>query len=144
LNLSSPINQDERLHEKWYGPYEGATESEYAPIKNKEEHEIPLLLTFAEKFAYKADLNIESMQEIYFRIDDFIRDIRPDQLGKNILISTHNGVMKSIFMADSAFRGYDVEYRSFDLGNCSVIVVEVHENEELKIVATDGLKFRTK
>jgi probable phosphoglycerate mutase len=144
LNLSFPINQDERLHEKWYGLYEGATENEYAPIKNKEEQEIPMLSTFAEKFAYKAVLNIESMQEIYYRVDEFIRNIRLDQLGKNVLITTHNGVMKSIFMADSAFRGYDVEYRSFDLGNCSVIVLEVHDNGELKIVATDGLKFRTK
>ncbi|WP_290863350.1 histidine phosphatase family protein [Flavobacterium sp.] len=144
MNLSLPINQDERLHEKWYGPYEGVSEKEYAPIKKQEEEEIPLLPTFFDKFAYKADLNIESMQEIYHRVGEFIREVGHDQLGKNVLITTHNGVMKSIFMADSAFCGFDVEYRSFDLGNCSVIVMEVDDQENFKIVATDGLKLRIK
>lgn len=138
------INYDEHLHEKWYGSYEGATEFEYAPIKIKEETEIPLLSNFAEKFSYKADPNIESMDEVYQRVELCIKNICQNQQGKTLLMTTHNGVMKSLFMADCAIRGYDVEYRSFDLDNCSVIVMEVDEKGTLKVVATHGLTFRTK
>lgn len=142
--FSLQINKDERLHEKWYGSFEGATEHEYAPIKHKEETDIPLLSNFVEKFSYKADLNIESMLEVYQRVDACIKNICQNQVGKTLLITTHNGVMKSLFIADCAMRGYDVEYRSFDLDNCSVMVMEVNEKGALKVVATNGLTFKTK
>jgi hypothetical protein len=59
-------------------------------------------------------------------------------------VATHNGVMKALFMADSAQRGFDIEYRSYDLGNCAILVLEIDENDQMQIVATSGLKFRNK
>lgn len=143
LDTSHPsIKLDERLHEKWYGPFEGASEGEYAGVKLKEETEIPLLETFAQKFAFQAHPEIESMQDIHARISNFLEYLIQEHQGKNILVATHNGVMKSLFMADAAMRGFDVEYRSFDLGNCSVLVMEINTESEIKVVATNGLKFR--
>lgn len=65
------------------------------------------------------------MEAVYQRITGFIHQAHQEHSGKNILVVTHNGVMKSLFMADAAFRGADIEYRSFDLGNCAVVVLEV-------------------
>lgn len=142
LNPLSQLIYDERLHEKWYGPYEGASESEYAIVKKREEIEIPLLPTFAEKFAFKAHPEMESMQDIYIRVLDFIQDVRKIDEGRDVLIVTHNGGMKALFMADAALCGYDVEYRAFDLANCSILIVETRPNGEMKVVASNGLKFK--
>ena len=67
LNLTSKLtlNEDERLHEKWYGSYEGASESKYAVVRKKEDEDHQNLTTFNEKFAYTPLAEIESMQDVY-------------------------------------------------------------------------------
>lgn len=142
LSLRWKIHQDERLHERWYGSFEGASEKEYAPIKKKEEEEIPRLPTFEDKFAYKPDPDMESMKEVYERVNSFIDAVSKEYSGKDVVIATHNAVMKALFMADTAKRGFDVEYQAFDLGNCAIVVVEVDTAGNRQVVATDGLKFR--
>lgn len=145
LEYSLSIVEDERLHEKDYGDFEGATEEIYAPIKLKEEIEIPQLETFDEKIGFKAHPSIESMQEVQLRVQAFVNEIHSNYLGKTILATTHNGVMKALFMihAAQAFKK-DVEYRSFDLGNCSLVLLEIDYENKIDVVATDGLKFRKK
>jgi broad specificity phosphatase PhoE len=135
---------DERLYEKFYGPYEGASEQEYAPIKKLEEIENSgPHKTFKEKFTFKAHSEMESLAEVYARTIHFINEVSHKHKGQNILVTTHNGVMKALFMADAAKLGLDIDYRSYDLSNCSVIVIEV-EKKEICIKATSGLKFREK
>lgn len=138
------LQQDERLHERWYGPYEGASETSYAPIKNKEDAEVPLLPSFAAKFEYRPHPEMESMQDVYLRTVDFILDTSKLHLGKTIVVATHNAVMKALIMADAAFNGFDVEYKSFDLGNCSIIAVDINPQNEIIVKASKGLKYRTK
>lgn len=149
MNLNCLLHFDERLHERWYGPFEGASESKYAGIKKKEETDIAALQTFFEKFHYRPHPEMESMQEIYFRACQFILQIGEQYQGKNILVATHNGVMKALFMADAFHNGFNVEYFTFDLGNCSVLIVEVDSYEKLdvpliNVQASKGLKFRKK
>lgn len=138
------LNLDERLYEKFYGPYEGASENEYAPVKKIEEIENSgPQKSFVDKFHFKAHPDMESMADIHHRVLDFLFDISPQLKGKTILVATHNGVMKALFMADAFQKGFDVDYRSYDLGNCSLLIVEVMENQ-WEVCATKGLKFRTK
>lgn len=138
------LDLDERLYEKFYGPYEGASENAYAPVKRIEEIENSgPQKSFTEKFHFKAHPDMESMAEIHQRVLDFLFDIAPQLKGKTVFVATHNGVMKALFMADAFLKGYDVDYRSYDLGNCSLVIVEVMENR-WEVCATNGLKFRTK
>lgn len=135
------LSTDERLHERWYGPYEGASEEVYAIAQKKEESEIPLLSTFAEKFAYKAHPEMEAMQEVYERASDFLKDAYQLHKGQNVLIASHAGTIKSLFMADTALRGFDLEYRRFNMENCAVVVIEISDKEAV-IKATQGVTFR--
>lgn len=138
------LNLDERLYEKFYGPYEGATENEYAPVKKIEEIENSgPQKSFVDKFHFKAHPDMESMADIHHRVLDFLLDMSPLLKGQTVLVATHNGVMKALFMADAFQKGFDVDYRYYDLGNCSLVIVEVMENQ-WEVCATEGLKFRTK
>lgn len=135
---------DERLYEKFYGPYEGASEEEYAPIKRLEEIENSgPYKSFMEKFHFKAHSEMESLAEVYARTIHFIQEAAPHHQGQTVLVATHNAVMKALFTADCAKQGFDVDYSAFDLGNCSIIIVDV-KNEEVALKATQGLKFREK
>jgi broad specificity phosphatase PhoE len=138
------LNIDERLHEKWYGPFEGANADIYHAVVKKEEIEIPQLKTFAEKFSYKADPGMESSYEVYARVCEFIDDVESKHHGKNILVGSHGGLMKALFMADAALNGYLIEYRSFDLENCGIIVSEIDYCGAMQVVATRGVKFLKK
>ena len=140
--LELAVTYDARLHEKWYGPYEGATEAEYALVKKREEIDVRSLATFGEKFTYKTHPDMESLHEVSVRVVDFIKAIQKDCANQNILVATHGGTMKSLFMADAAFHGFEIEYRAFELGNCAIVVLEVGSNGDMQIVATTGLKFR--
>lgn len=150
LKIQKDLQLDEQLYEKFYGPYEGATEQEYAPVKKIEEvHNSGPEKSFEEKFTFKAHPDMESMADIYHRItqflnkthEEFLKKVHEENAGQNVLVATHNGVMKALFMADAAKRGIVVDYRSFDLGNCSVVVIEV-EGNDIRVVATNGLKFK--
>lgn len=135
---------DERLYEKFYGPYEGAGEKEYAPVVKKEEMENSGPgKSFEEKFAYKAHPEMESLADVYARVTEFLKEAHPNHRGQNVLVGTHGGVMKALFMADAAQKGLVVDNRSYELGNCAVVIVEI-KDDYIEVKATDGLKFRTK
>ncbi|PJD94796.1 MAG: hypothetical protein CK425_10420 [Parachlamydia sp.] len=142
LCAKAPAALDERLYEKFYGPYEGASEQEYAPVKQAEEVENSgLEKTFEEKFAFKYHPEMESMTDVLARVTQFVREKSVPHQGQNVLIGTHNGVLKALFMADAASKGYDIDYRAFILGNCALLVVEV-EGSEVRVMASNKLKFK--
>ncbi len=134
---------DERLHERWYGSLEGATATVYAPVIQKEKEDLARMKTFAEKIHYKAQPDMESLPEVYFRNLSFIREVGGTHRGETILVGSHNAVMKTLFMVDSSCRGYDVGYRDFYIANCALFVIEMDENGALSLVATEGLQFRS-
>lgn len=141
---SIPLKIDDRLLERYYGRLEGASPSECILYKEKETAEISLLNSFEERFSYKFYSEMESLKDIYHRVAPFIQEVSKAHRGENLLISTHNGVMKALFIADAAFRkGYEVTYRSFDLKNASVLVIESY-GDRFVLKAVHRLKFRTK
>jgi broad specificity phosphatase PhoE len=142
IKCKQPIHLDDRLYEKFYGPYEGATEKEYFPVKKAEEIDNSgPERSFEDKFSFKFHPDMESMADVHSRIVVFLQESYLKHLGENVLIATHNGVMKALFMDDAAKRGFDVDYRSFDLNNCSVLIIEVEEGN-IRLVASHGLKFK--
>lgn len=141
-NLFKQLLTCERLHERYYGPFEGASEKKYAPIKELDEiQNSGRHKSFLEKFKFKPIPEMESMCEVYNRMADFIRAEHTKKPGLQGLVLTHNAGMKALVMAEAAQKGYDLEYRAFDLGNCSVVVVEV-DKRSFHVVATKGIKFR--
>jgi len=143
-NLLSQANPflDERMYEKFYGPYEGATEEKYAPVKQAEEvdnsgHD----KTFEQKFNYKYHSEMESMADVLVRVMQFVSEKSPAHQGQTVLVGAHNGILKALFMADAASKGYDVDYRSFIIDNCALLVVEV-EGAEVRVMASSRFIFR--
>lgn len=138
-----PDETDERLHERHYGAYEGATEAKYAPIKDLDEvknsgsHK-----SFIEKFQYSPTPGMESMLEVYERVTSFMSAKHVQHKNSHLLVVTHNAGMKALVMMNAFRKGFDLEYRSFDLGNCSVVVVDA-DDKGFEVVATRGLAFRT-
>lgn len=130
---------DDRLYEKYYGPYEGANEKEYAFVKELEK--TTLFNSFEEKFSFKAHPEMESLVDVYNRTLNFLEDVNLKHKGQTVLIATHAGVMKALFMADLVKKGWEIEYRSFDLGNTSVLVVEI-KDEDFQVKACSHLNFR--
>lgn len=134
---------DERLYERYYGPYEGASEKEYAlVIKAEKENCKGPDKTFEEKFVFKAHPEMESLQEVHARILAFLSSTSFERKGSLILVATHNSPMKALFMADAAERGADVDYSAFDLGNGAVVIVEVNLEGKIRVVASSGLTYR--
>lgn len=135
---------DPRLYEKFYGPFEGASESEYAVVKQADEtlNSGPEK-SFEEKFDYKFHPEMESMAEVYFRTIDFLEEAQSKHQGQNVLVASHNCVLKALFMMDTAERGFDIDYRAYGLGNCALVIVEIQNNKVI-IRATAGLKFLDK
>lgn len=136
------IVTDERLYEKFYGPYEGANEEQYQPVKELEEGENSGGdKLFIDKFKFKAHPEMESMSDIHVRVTQFLLEKEDLHKGENVIVATHNGVMKSLFMASLAEMGFDVDYRSFILGNASVLVIEVGDFG-VKVKAATGLSYK--
>jgi probable phosphoglycerate mutase len=134
---------DGRLHEKFYGPIEGKTKEEYSPYIQKEEHELPKLVSFQEKFAYKPHPEFESMQEVCVRVLPLIKKIRKTHPDQNVVVATHGGLMKALFLLDTAGKGFETDYRSITLDNTGILVMEI-DDEEFSIQATTQIAFKPK
>lgn len=149
LGMESPSIQDERLHEKYHGRYEkygslSETEMEVlkqenALVKAKEIQEnTGPSKTFLEKFHYSPDpQEIESLNSIYERVSTFLSDSSEE---KNILVVSHYGTLKTLFMQDAYRNGFDLDYRIHDLKNCGIVVIEIDE-EGAHVKATTGITF---
>lgn len=139
LEIKRDLIEDERLHERFYGPYEGATYEAVISLRKKELVDVSQLKNFAQKFAYKAHPEMESIESVYMRVSDFLSEKKEKYIGKTVLMAAHNGVLKSLVMADAALRGYDLEFRAFDLANCSLVILEVDALGSIVVTATNGL-----
>lgn len=139
-NKCRPI-VDERLYEKFYGPYEGASEEEYRPVRELEEQEnTGPHKHFFEKFQFKAHPHMESMSDIHKRVSHFLLEKHEQHEGQNVIVATHNGILKAFFMETAATLGLDVDYRSFIVGNASLLILEV-DHQGIKAKATTGFSF---
>lgn len=138
------LEEDPRLHERFYGPFEGISDEFWRLERANQAAALESLSTFEEKFAYKSDSTVESFGEIQARVDAFIQDIAQTAVTGNYLVVTHAGLMKTLFMAKSAEAFYDLDHCDFSCNNCAVIVVEVRPSGEYSIVAVQGFEFLEK
>lgn len=137
---------DSRIIEKHSGKFDGKQmDFAYHEMKHAVEIKIESLPTFWHKFIYKfdgLDKEEESLQQVYDRSMDFFSQTHQKAKGKMILVATHSVVMKALFMADLALHHrVDMEYHRFELPNCSILVLDVADDEAM-IVQADGLKYR--
>lgn len=149
-----PIEKDE-LHEKYHGIYEqyqdlsgdelAALQQKNQILKEKEMAEnMGPHLSFEEKFNYSPDPEqIESLAEIYLRLQKFFAEVaKTEKLGESILVVSHSGVLMTLFMKEAYNQGFDIDYRSFSMKNCGVLVIEVDRTGQFEVVATNGLSFK--
>ncbi len=129
------IKIDNRVIEKHFGPDEGVDEADY-----KETIALANTATkgcnWEEKFAYQVYPEVESLQTVYKRGREFLVQDLPNG---NYLVKTHKVVKKALLMGLLKEAGREVDYRSFDLQNCSVFVIEVPRGEAPRLVAATGL-----
>lgn len=133
---------EEGVIEKYFGFLEGATHEIYAPYQKKEEQVLSSLATFEEKMNYKVIEDMESMGDIYNRAFPALLNIAQNHPGENLFITTHAGLMKSLFMHSAAFEKHvDVGYHSFTAGNASVLAFE-WDGQTLHLIAIHGITYR--
>lgn len=141
---------DMRLMEKHGGKFDGKPMGdEYSKRTIDGEAEVEKLSTFWEKFNFKhdpSDLLEETLRQVYDRATEFLHEKNADSefQGKNILVGSHGGLLKSLVMADAALNhGLILEYHRFDAPNGTLLVIEV-EDGKMKVIYTDGFKYRSK
>lgn len=156
LGMTFAEAKDDRLHEKYHGRYEqyealSETDQESlkhdnAIVKAKEiEENCGPSKSFLEKFPYSPDPEeIESLNSIYSRLTSFLNEKyeQSNAIGKerNILVVSHYGALKTLFMQDAYRNGFDLDYRAHDLKNCGIVVLEMND-EGMRVVATNGITF---
>jgi broad specificity phosphatase PhoE len=136
--------------ERFCGALEGMHEKEYLPYKEREKEDIAKLTDFSDKFSYKmrhADNSIvedqESLAETYARGLPALIKIAKENVNKKVLLNTHLGLMRAVILglAASAPEPKCIDVRSFELGNCAVVVLEF-KDDELRLKAARGLAFK--
>ena len=136
-----PILVDSRLYERFFGPYEGTPDETWNGLKHQQEEEIAALVTFEERFAYKLHPDMESNEEIYQRLSDFITEITKSEVFGNYLIVTHGGVLKAFFMAEAAKHGYILNFYDFSSENCGMMVVDYLPSGHFNITTSQIFKY---
>lgn len=126
---------DDRVIEKYFGRDEGVDDVAYKQTiakTNQDTHN----KSWEEKFAYQVYPEVESLQTVYERAREFLVEQRPNG---NYLVATHKALKKALLMGLLKEQGIEVGYRSFDLKNCSVCVIEVSGEGAPRVVAVSGL-----
>ncbi len=85
------------------------------------------------------DPRLESLSQVYQRT---LTSLLQDLSVGNYLVSNHKVVKKAQFMGLLKANGVEAGYRSFDLKNCSVFVIEVGKDKNLKLVAVAGISIK--
>lgn len=123
----------EELIETYYGFLEGSSGHTYDPIEVEMKKTLPLLSSFEERMSYRMVPDMESNQEVFYRIEGFINEVAKKHLGQTVCMTTHNGPLKAVFMHIAA-RDFDVDvmYHVFSVGNCAAICLE-SDGERLQL-----------
>ncbi|HEY5260439.1 MAG TPA: histidine phosphatase family protein, partial [Rhabdochlamydiaceae bacterium] len=135
------VHINDAIIEKHFGKDEGETAEVYSETTKKETAETAKL-SWDEKFVYKVypqDPKFESLSQVSQRVLKFLVEERAPG---NYLVSTHKVVKKAQLMGLLKQSGIEVGYRSFDLKNCSVFVIEVGKDKTPRLVAATGLEIK--
>lgn len=109
---------DNRLNERNFGIFEGKTFKEIEKELSDEYEK------WSKDWIDYKPLNGESFREVYLRVEDFMENLKQDK-GKNILICTHGGVVRSIY---SYILGRNLDfYWKFNSRNADLSIIKNHE-----------------
>lgn len=128
---------DDRLMERYYGIFEGGPEENYDPYEEKETIAIAKMSTFEERLAYREHSSMENYQETYDRMSSVIFEFAKQNLGKNIVITTHGNSIWSLFLGNAEqYNTFDHNFK-FKITNGSILVIE-SDGCSMKIKAFKG------
>lgn len=137
-----PMIIDPRLIERFLGIFEGQPESVYIPYKIKGDEAIALLPTFQDIFDFKEHPSMENFQELYDRMSQCLLETAKNNPGKNILITTHSGSLRSLyFMGTANQKNAFVPSKHFKPTNGCILLIE-SDGKSLVIKAVNGIDFR--
>jgi broad specificity phosphatase PhoE len=128
---------DDRLMERYYGIFEGSPEENYNPYEEEEAIAIARMSTFAERLAYREHSSMENYQETYDRMSSVILEFAMQNLGKNIVITTHGNSIWSLFLGNAEqYNTFDESFK-FKITNGCILVIE-SDGYRMKIKAFKG------
>jgi len=128
---------DDRLMERYYGIFEGGPEENYDPYEEEEAIAIARMSTFAERLAYREHSSMENYQETYDRMSSVILEFAKQNLGKNIVITTHGNSIWSLFLGNAEqYNTFDESFK-FKITNGCILVIE-SDGYRMKIKAFKG------
>lgn len=131
---------DDRLMERYYGIFEGGPEENYDPYEEQEAIAIAKISTLEERLAYREHPSMENYQETYDRMSSVIFEFANQNLGKNIVITTHGNSIWSLFLMGNAeqYNTFDHNFK-FKITNGCILVIE-SDGYNMKIKAFKGEK----
>lgn len=137
FETTPPIVFDDRLMERCYGIFEGGPEETYDPYEEKEAIAIAKMSTFAERLAYREHPSMENYQETYDRMSSVIFEFAKQNLGKNVVITTHGNAIWSLFLGNAEqYHTFDNKFK-FKITNGCILVIE-SDGYSMKIKAFKG------
>lgn len=136
LERKLAVEATKLLRERTFGPFEGKP---YASLK---EFDKTLdRLTDEEKRTHKAHPDMESDEELVGRFITFLREVAIGYEGKNILVVTHGGMMRTILI-HTGFETYEsLSYEKSKVTNAASIVLK-SDGVEFEVVKTVGIEKR--
>ena len=156
MPLPRPFRIEKAIGERFCGALlqgDGVTEAFYRPFKDREAEDISKLASFDEKFEYKMRhengavvCDQESLAEVYLRGVPALVQVAQDNLGKDVLVSTHIGFMRAMIIglaSQGATQNSDklaLEVRSFELPNGAAIAI-ASDGKKMWLEAAHGFKF---
>lgn len=154
--LPQPFEKERALNERFCGSGlqgEDVREEFYKPYKEREKEDLASVNNFDEMFDYQmrhADgskvQDMESLAKTYERASNALLQIAKQNLGKDVLVNTHVGVMRSL-IAGLASIGHAqnntpvaLSIRTFELPNATCFVIE-SDGKDLYFRASTPLTF---
>lgn len=142
FGVKAPPLPDEALLETWYAELEGADKEKYDPHERRQAVELRKLPSFEARMHYRLVDGMENLRDVFQRVTKSMNAIAAAHKGQTVVLTTHNGPIKSLFMHLAARdKNCDILYDSFDVGNASVLIFE-SDGESFELKAFDGLTLR--
>lgn len=117
------------------------TIEEYGPVKSEEALKMRNLKSLEERLHFKLESGMESLREVHHRYQKGLEILQDRFPGKVITVSGHGNAMKDMFMEALAKKGYEIEFRGFDLPNGKGRLAFIVTDDRTELVGTAGLKF---
>ena len=123
------------LRERCFGDLEGCTLEEI-PTELEEKFVQAKSLPMKEYMHFKSTEKHESYAELHARLNPFLFEIHQKHPDEHVLLVTHNGVLKTIIMANNLMPG-----RDWYLDNCAYITVSINASG-MKLLHSSGISAR--